>query len=87
MELTLRSTIVIKRVSDEVVFAVDLLNETDNFIIFKGVSSLFLNLISEKKSFDEIIKAAFEAYETSEETLRKDFQTFQQQLIDLKFLA
>lgn len=88
MAIKLKSTIIIKNVNEDVVFALDLADAEDRYYKFEGVSSAFLKMIHTETPEDKIIAEVLLAYEDcSPEQIKNDLNKFVTKLESLHFLA
>jgi hypothetical protein len=85
--MQLKSTIVIKNVNEDVVFALDLADSEDRYYKFEGVSSAFLKLINAHTSEEKIIEEILKTYEDcTPEQIKKDLESLRLKLQSLNFL-
>ena len=85
--MQLKSTIVIKNVNEDVVFALDLADSEDRYYKFEGVSSSFLKLINAQTSEEKIIEEILKTYEDcTPEQIKKDLESLRLKLQSLNFL-
>jgi hypothetical protein len=86
--MKLKSTIIIKNVNEDVVFALDLADSEDRYYKFEGVSSVFLKMINAEASEEKIIEEILKTFEdTNPEQIKNDLTHFITKLEDLSFLA
>lgn len=88
MILKLKSTIVIKNVNEEVVFALDLADTQDRYYKMEGVSSIFIKMINSQKDEEMIITEVMQSYEDcNREQIKRDLSLFVTKLQGLNFLV
>jgi hypothetical protein len=86
--MKLKSTIIIKKVNEDVIFALDLADTQDRYYKFEGASSVFLKMISAEASEEKIIEEILKNFDgTNPEQIKNDLTHFITKLESLSFLA
>ncbi len=75
--LKLKSSIILKQVNDQSVFAIDCESEEDSFFKFENASKFFLEALHQGASNEEIIEKSLTHFSTiSKEQIENDFNDF-----------